>query len=110
MAVAAEPDFMVLSPNLAKYSYDVPGADAMAAIWYDAASRPGIRRLPLVGNGRLIMLNARLGYGLRAFIGAVYLAKRFHPDLFVHLNPKAVHAEFLKRFFDLNLEGSYIYP
>jgi iron complex transport system substrate-binding protein len=108
--VKKNPDFMVLSPNLARYDFKVPSQKIMAEQWCDSASRPGIRSLELVRKGRLIMLNSRLGYGLRAFLGAVYLAKRFHPELFPDLDPHKVHAEFLQRFFDLELEGSYVYP
>ena len=108
--VCEDPDYMVLSPNLAKYSYEVPERKAMSSLWEHAANRPGIRSMRLTRDNHLYLLNARLGYGLRSFIGAIYMAKIFHPDLFPDLDPKQIHARFLEKFYGLKLEGSYLYP
>jgi len=49
-----------------------------------------------------------------SWIGAVYLAKLIHPDLFTDLDPRAVHQEYLDRFleadFDLYEHGIFVYP
>lgn len=108
--VQQDPDYMVLSPNLSKYGYKVPSRGEMHSMWRDAVSRPGIRSMRLAREKRLYLLSGRLGYGLRSFMGAIYLAKVFHPQLFPSLNPQQVHAQFSQKFFGLKLEGSYIYP
>ncbi len=43
-------------------------------------------------------------------IGCLYFAKWFHPDLFEDIDPEAVHREMLQKFFDVELEGVYVYP
>jgi iron complex transport system substrate-binding protein len=48
------------------------------------------------------------------WIGAVYLAKLFHPDLFQDMDPIAINQEYLTRFqgvdFDVKKEGVLFYP
>jgi iron complex transport system substrate-binding protein len=108
--VQQDPGYLVLSPNLGGYGYEVPSPELMHSLWRETVSRPGIRSMRLAREKHLYLLNSRLGYGLRSFVGAIYLAKVFHPQLFLDLNPQQVHARFLRKFFSLQLEGSYIYP
>jgi iron complex transport system substrate-binding protein len=46
-------------------------------------------------------------------IGAAYLAKWLHPDLFSDLDPEAIHQEYLDRFqgieFDVKKQGAFVY-
>ncbi len=46
----------------------------------------------------------------RDFIGLLYFAKWFHPDLFQDINPAAIHAEYIQKFFGANLTGVFTYP
>jgi iron complex transport system substrate-binding protein len=47
-------------------------------------------------------------------IWLAYIAKRLHPEIFVDLNPEAIHQEYLTRFqgidFDLDSHGVFAYP
>jgi len=51
---------------------------------------------------------------LRGFIGTIYMAKWFHPDLFSDLDAKAIHQEYMNRFmgpeYDLNEHGIFVFP
>ena len=42
------------------------------------------------------------------------MARLFHPDLFVDMDPEAIHQEFLTDFqeldYDLNEHGVFVYP
>jgi iron complex transport system substrate-binding protein len=52
--------------------------------------------------------------GCRGFLGTIYMAKWFHPELFEDLDPQAIHQEYLKRFqgldIDLDEKGVFVYP
>ena len=108
--IQEDPDYMILSPALGRYQYIIPDESLMKTLWQNAKNRPGIRKIRLGREKRFYLLNSRLGYGLRSFLGSLYLVKIFHPRLFQDLEPKKIHSAFLKRFFGLNLAGSYMYP
>ena len=48
------------------------------------------------------------------FIGAVYFAKWFYPELMEDLDPQAIHQEYIDRFqridYDLDEHGVFVYP
>ena len=108
--VEKDPDFFFLGANLKKIGYQVAGLELMRSLWKDLIRRPGIRKLSCVRKGQIYIVDSRIGYGPRAVIGALYLAKLFHPELFEDIDPVSVHREMLKRFYGIELEGVYIYP
>jgi len=67
-----------------------------------------------VTNGDVHIQYWELANNPKSFIGAVYLAKWLHPDLFADIDPEQIHQEYLKRFIgtDLNLNdvGIFGYP
>ncbi|MCS7102315.1 MAG: ABC transporter substrate-binding protein, partial [Candidatus Korarchaeum sp.] len=52
--------------------------------------------------------------GMGGILGAVYIAKVLHPQLFEDLNPRSVHQEYISRWmglkYDLRKHGTFIYP
>ena len=54
---------------------------------------------------RVAIINNRIGYGLRNLIGALHLAKAFHPELMTDIDPPDPHREMLDRFFNMELDG-----
>lgn len=46
----------------------------------------------------------------RDTIGLIYYAKWFHPDLFSDIDPAAIHAEYMQKFFGITLSGVFTYP
>ena len=47
---------------------------------------------------------------VRGFIGTLYMAKWFHPELFEDLDPQKIHQDFLERFEGMPYKGIYVYP
>lgn len=108
--VEQNPDYLVIVPSLRAWGFQVPNQEIMQSFWDDVFNRPGVSILPLSKNNRLLLIDTRLGWGLRSFIGALYLSKKLHPHLFNDIDPTEVHRDFLKRFFNLELQGIYVYP
>lgn len=108
--VEQKPDFLVLTPNRRMWGFRVPSKKEMQYCWDEVFHRPGVSILHPSQQDRVQLMDARLGWGLRSFIGALYLAKKFHPNLFSDIDPAEVHRDFLQRFFKLELQGAYVYP
>lgn len=108
--VCQNPDFFIFGADLGSVRHAVAGRAHMADLRRDAMARPGIRHLDAVKAERVQMMNHRVGYGLRAPIGVLAMAKRFHPDRFADIDPEAVHRRFLQKYFDMTLDGVYVYP
>ena len=76
-------------------------------------SQPGWETIDAVKDGEVYIIAVDLTCG-HSFIGAAYLAKLFHPELFEDLDPQVIHQEFLTRFqhldFDIYEQGVLFYP
>ena len=81
-------------------------------------SRPELQDVTAVKKGNVFVIATPIwssfGYaGGRHFVGAGYLAKWFHPDLFEDLDPQAIHQEYLTGFqgldYDLDEKGVFVY-
>ncbi|MBN1322577.1 MAG: ABC transporter substrate-binding protein [Methanotrichaceae archaeon] len=84
--------------------------DEMIQARDEILARPGLAQVSAVIDGRIYAYNSRLASGIRSVIGEIYMAKWFHPDLFVDIDPGEIHEEMMERFFGLQLEGTYVYP
>ncbi len=104
------PDHLALSADLTGVGFKVPDREYMAALREEAMNRPGIRGLKCTARGRVYLYNSRIGYGLRNLIGALHLAKVFHPGKMAEVDPRAIHREMLGRFFGLEMDGTYFIP
>jgi len=90
--------------------YDENDTSEMAALRDEVMARPGWDAIDAVKNDQVYVLSNDILGGAQHFIGVAYLAKLFHPDLFVDLDPSAVHQEYLTKYQGLDLQGVYIYP
>jgi len=72
--------------------------------------RPGWHQLAAVRDGRVHVISTEIGSGPRVVIGLLYMAKWLQPELFRDVDPDAVHREFLRRFYGMDLRGIYVYP
>jgi iron complex transport system substrate-binding protein len=90
--------------------YNEDDTSEMAALRDEIAARPGWDAIEAVKNDQVYVLSNDILGGSQHFIGVAYLAKLFHPDLFIDLDPVAIHREYLTRFQGLDLQGVYIYP
>lgn len=76
----------------------------------ETMSRPGLKEVKAVKEKKVYTISKKLMKGIGMPIGCLYFAKWFHPDLFEDIDPEAVHREMLQKFFDVELEGVYVYP
>lgn len=67
-----------------------------------------------VSNDKVFLLEGAMIYNPKAFIGAIYMAKWLHPDLFADIDPEQVHQDYLTQFigtdYDLESVGLFGYP
>ena len=77
-------------------------------------SRYELSKVTAIKNERVYAIDGgHLTRGPAHFIGAVYFAKWFHPDLFEDFDPQTVHQEYLDRFlrtdFNVKEHGIFVY-
>jgi iron complex transport system substrate-binding protein len=106
---AARADFVLISPYRLDY-LEEDREEALASAWAERGRRGSLAGMEAVRGGRLIVLDDLLTFGLRSSLGALYLAKKLHPDLFRDVEPETVHAAFLRKYFHLEAPGRHIYP
>ena len=82
----------------------------LAETYQEIKNRQGLRYLEGVKNGNILILSSDMGPGPRSLLGAVSMAKTFHPELFKDIDTASLNAEYLTRFQGLSNSGVYIYP
>ena len=110
------PDFIVAQIVLERvaHGYAVDDPSEMAALRDDIMSRIQLANVNAVKTENVYIMsgnyrNDASGY----FIGAAYMAKWFHPDLFEDVDPLAIHQEYLEfQHFDYNVyeHGVWVWP
>jgi iron complex transport system substrate-binding protein len=75
----------------------------------DIVSRSGMSSLKAVQNNEVYVIKSPLLVE-RDVVGLLYFAKWFHPDLFADIDPAAVHAEMIQKYFGATVSGVYLYP
>jgi len=70
----------------------------------------GFSSINAVKNGNVCLIDRDLTSGPRWVIGHAYIARWLHPDLFKDLSPAEMNREYLKKFFNLEIEGTWAYP
>ena len=77
-------------------------------------SRPELAGVSAVKDERVYIMDWTLIESPSHFIGTQYMAKWLYPELFLDLDPKATHQEYLTRFlsvdYDLDEHGVFVYP
>ncbi len=72
-------------------------------------TQPALSETKAVKEGKVYIIKSTLLVD-RDVIGLLYFAKWFHPSLFSDIDPAAVHAEYIQRFFGATLTGVFVYP
>ncbi|HDI46619.1 MAG TPA: ABC transporter substrate-binding protein [Candidatus Methanomethylia archaeon] len=103
---------VVLDPA---YGYEVDNASSMKAFWDDITSRPLLADVNAIKNKKVYIIAGDFrNNAMGSVLGAVYLAKILHPDLFKDLNPEDIHQEYITHWlrlnYDLNKHGVFLYP
>jgi len=51
-------------------------------------------------------VDINMASGLAEVVNMLYYAKWFHPNLFEDVDPRAVHQEIYRKYFDMEIEGN----
>jgi iron complex transport system substrate-binding protein len=117
--VARNPDFIVQGSGCGGYELDAGDPSKFEEKRDEIMSRYELQIVTAVREKQVYVLSGYLMYGgpcagCRGFLGTVYMAKWFHPELFEDLDPQAIHQEYLERFqgldIDLDEKGVFVYP
>ncbi|MCL5877437.1 MAG: ABC transporter substrate-binding protein [Candidatus Bathyarchaeota archaeon] len=73
-------------------------------------TRTGLVGTKAVQNEGVYILSSALRTGIRNPLGLLTMAEWFHPDLFIDVDPVALHTEMIQTFFKESLTGTYSYP
>lgn len=74
-------------------------------------SRPALQDTTAVKEGNVYVCDGKIADGLECVIGYVQWAKWLHPNLFGDVDPTAIHAQLIEKFFpNVTLLGVYAYP
>lgn len=74
------------------------------------SGRPGFEKVNAVKNNNVYLVDRDVIGGPRWVIGRIYFAKCMHPELFEDINPEEIHKEYLKKFHNLEVSGTWFYP
>ena len=119
--VALNPDIIVKASGCGGCSYELDAGDTskFEEKRDEIMSRSELQIVTAVREKQVYVLSGHFMYGgpyagCRGFLGTIYMAKWFHPELFEDLDPKAIHQEYLERFqgldIDLDEKGVFVYP
>lgn len=74
------------------------------------SNRAGFEKINAVKNQKVYLVDRDVIGGPRWVIGRIYFAKCMHPELFKDINPEEIHKEYLKKFHNLEVSGTWVYP
>ena len=94
--------------------YTIDDPSGMQNLVDSVKARDALVNSSAVKNDRVFVRHYGLMETPRSFIGVVYMAKWFYPELFYDLDPKAVHQRYLSEFlgidYDLSSHGVLAWP
>ncbi|PVX23036.1 MAG: hypothetical protein CW716_13050 [Candidatus Bathyarchaeum sp.] len=95
--------------------YDVDDPTSLQTCVAEYMAKPEFANIDAMKNGNVYIIAGDFrNNAMGGTLGAVYLAKILHPDLFTDLDPEAVHQEYITRFLGLNYSleehGAFLYP
>ena len=97
-------------------SYETDNLSGIALRRQEILDRPELANVDAVKNGHVYVLDGSIlgGAGPECLIGATYMGKLFHPELFGDIDPPAIHQEYVDKFcyidFDVRKHGVFMYP
>nr|WP_305064523.1 ABC transporter substrate-binding protein [Methanococcoides sp.] len=112
--VEQDPEFIFAHDARTPYGYDMDDLTTMKEESDAFMNRPELVNVAAVKTGNVYILNGIFRNDVSGgVIGAVYMAKILHPDLFEDLDPETIHQEYLtmQHFdYDLDEHGTFVYP
>lgn len=97
------------------YGYDCNDPAPFNNAVTEMRARPLLHDVPAVMNGDIYITAGDFrNNAMGGILGAVYIAKVLHPDLFAGLDPQGIHQEFIRDWmhldYDLSSNGVFIAP
>jgi len=109
--IEQNPEIIVYSMSQGQYHGSTPTIEEMEAKRKEIMSLPGFENIDAVKTGRVYITDIKMASGLSELVAMLYYAKWFHPDLFQDIDPRTVHEELLRKYFDMDIDGIYqAYP
>jgi len=110
-AIEQNPEIIVYSMSQGQYHGSTPTIEEMEAKREEIMSLPGFENIDAVKTGRVYITDIKMASGLSELVAMLYYAKWFHPDLFQDIDPRTVHEELLRKYFDMDIDSIYqVYP
>jgi len=82
--------------------------DAFQKLHNQILTRSGVNNLNAIKNNQVYVIKSVLLVD-RDVVGLLYFAKWFHPELFADIDPVALHAEMIEKYFNTTISGVYAY-
>jgi len=79
-------------------------------LWEKLMSRPELQGVSAVKNKRVYLYDPSITQGVMYPVGILYWAKWLYPDRFADVDPGAIHALLLQKYFGVTLDRVYVYP
>jgi iron complex transport system substrate-binding protein len=113
--IEQDPSFIFVHDARTPYGYDMDDPTRMGQTREIFMNHTMLTNVAAIKTENVYVLNGIFrNDGSGGVIGALYIAKLLHPDLFKDLDPQAIHQEYLTRFqhldFDLDKHGVFVYP
>ena len=114
--IEQNPEIILVASYGTQCSYETDDPSAIPARRQEILDRPELANVDAVKNGHVYVLDTNLigGSGPECLIGAAYMGKLFHSELFEDIDPQAIHQEYVDKFchidFDVREHGVFVYP
>jgi iron complex transport system substrate-binding protein len=105
-----DPELIIRSYSGARKADREPTLEEMKARYDEIVTAPGLREVRAARNDRTYVIDVRLITGPRSIIGKLYYAKWISPEYFADIDPEVVHREMMRRFYGIELHGTWVYP
>nr|CBH40042.1 putative iron(iii) ABC transporter, solute-binding protein [uncultured archaeon] len=94
--------------------YETDDPSEYATLRQEILNRPELANINAVKNRRIYVGYAAVLAGPSTIFSAAYIGKELQPDLFVDIDPQAIHQEYVDRFchidFNVKEHGVFFYP
>jgi iron complex transport system substrate-binding protein len=109
--IEQNPEIIVYSMSHEQYNATTPTMEEMEAKRDEIMALPGFENIDAVKTGRVYIMDIKMASGISELATMLYYARWLHPNRFQDIDPRAVHEELLKNYFDMDIEGIYqVYP
>ena len=111
--IVAHPD-VILRQTYYDSGYDEDDPTEIIALSDNILDREVLADVPAIKDKRVYVISNQYAFGPDSVAGLVTIAKWFHRELFIDLDPQAIHQEYIDEFceidYDVTEHGVFVYP